>query len=165
MITVPPTVAEAVTESAPETVPGFSVMLAMPFASVSAVPPAGNSVPKLVPCVANVTTTPGSATPLPFFSVALSTAGVVDETALVEPVSTRVAGLTTGVVVPPLVVVVELPEPPPPQAPSSAKSANRNNDENARDEWIFNMCSCCRWMTSTPIVASAVAAAVLDQAR
>jgi hypothetical protein len=135
----PLTVAVAVTESAPVRDPGLRVMLAIPLASVSAVAEVGKKVPKLVPCVANETTTPDSAAPEPFFRVTLRSAGVAAETEFVDPVSTSVGVAATVVVV---VLELLLPDPPPPQALSSANSAIRMKDEIARDEVVFKMSSC-----------------------
>lgn len=119
-------------------------MLAMPFASVSAVPLAGKNVPNVVVELANVTTTPARGVPAALFSVALRTAGLVADTALVEPVNSRVGVSTTGVGVAPPVLVELLPPPPPPHALNKNSNAIARKDENARDEMFFNLCSASR---------------------
>ena len=137
VMVAPLTTAVAVTESAPDCTPALSVIVALPFASVSAVPLAGEKVPNVVPVVANVTTTPVNAVPVPLLSVAVRVEAVAAETAVVEPVSVRVGEAATGVVV--VVVVVDDPEPPPPQAANNSAQATAKKYDSERDEMIFNM--------------------------
>lgn len=138
---VPPTVAVAVTESAPDCVPGFNVMLAIPLLSVNAVAPAGKNVPKPAAAVAKVTTTPGTKAPALFRNVPLRVAGVVADTALVEPVRTRVADATVPVPVP-VPGAVDVPDPPPPQPKSNARNASATKEAMARAGILFNLYSC-----------------------
>ena len=136
VIVAPLTVAVAVTESAPDWTPALSAMVALPLASVSAVPLTGLNVPNVVPVVLNVTTTPLSAVPVPLLSVAVRVEAVEAEIAVVEPVSVRVGDVTTGVVVD---VVVELDDdPPPPHAASRSAIAMAKRYEIERDEMVFN---------------------------
>lgn len=134
----PLTVAVAVTESAPDCTPALSVIVALPFASVSAVPLTGAKVPNVVPVVANVTTTPDNAVPVPLLSDAVRVAAVAADTAVVDPVSVNVGDAATGVVVVP-VVVVDDPDPPPPQAANNNTQAMAKKYDIERDEMIFNM--------------------------
>ena len=133
----PLTVAVAVTESAPDCTPALSVIVALPFASVSAVPLTGAKVPNVVPVVANVTTTPDNAVPVPLLSDAVRVDAVAADTAVVDPVSVKVGDAATGVVV--VVVVVDDPDPPPPQAANNNAQAMAKKYDIERDEMIFNM--------------------------
>ena len=160
LVTVLPlTVAVAVTESAPVCVPAVRMIVAVPLASVSAVPATGESAPNVVPVVLNVTTMPDSAAPEPFLSVAVSVEGVDDETVVVVPETVSVGEAAVGV------VAFDDPDPPPPHAVNSASSANANNVESARAEWIFNMCSCNSWIAMASIVMPTYTERPLDQTR
>lgn len=68
----------AVTVPTPEVVDAFSKIVAMPFASVKAVPMAGLNTPKLG-FVVNVTTAPTRGAPLAVLKAALTFAGLVAE--------------------------------------------------------------------------------------
>ena len=93
----PETVAVAVTVSAPNCVPASSEMRATPVASVSAVAPAGENVPKPVPCVAKRTSAPATSVPPPSRTVAESVAGAVDVMVLFDDVNVTRAALVVPV--------------------------------------------------------------------
>ena len=123
---------------------GLNVMLAMPAASVSAVPPTGFMLAR-VASVVNITTVLGTAAPAAFFRVALTVAGaavemeVVVAPAAVVSAIVSVGAVTAAVVVAPTpeavanVFVTGTPEaapaaaPPPPQPVSIATEAANNN--------------------------------------
>jgi hypothetical protein len=120
--------------------PEEKVTVALPVESLTTEP-----VDRKPVSAENVTVTPATAA----FDVSTTVAVIVEvvllSAATVVGLAPRLiaAAVATGVVVTG-VVVVELPDPPPPQAPSSANSAIRKKDEIARDEFIFNLCSCYR---------------------
>ena len=121
-------------------VPDENVTTALPVASLVA-----DDADKIPVSAENVMGTPDTTALDALITVAvivtvvlLSDATEVDD-ALSEIAAAVGAGVTgvTG-------VVVELPDPPPPQALKSANSAIRKKDVVARNEMIFNLCSCYR---------------------
>jgi len=122
--------------------PAEKVTVALPLASLTAL----DALRKPV-STENVTATPGTAAFEALTTVAVTVAVVLLSEATEVAEAPRLIAAAVGAGGKGVVVLL-FPDPPPPQALSSANSAIKKKDVVARNEMIFNLCSCYRWVTN-----------------